>query len=208
MSVQLKTEEINNDLNANPVLIHSNASVSKIIELNGQKREVELIRIDDSAALDPEIKKYQSLRKSERTKEIIWFVASLVAVAAVAAIGFGLILTGVSLWFAPLIKVATLFAYFPLKIISDNYKIRRIYSESKINELKNCQIAMRNEEFRIFARSYFDSNLGMDQLLSAHRLFEKSRSLKLSLSDFYQSMNRLGQEFPNGCKLFNPGIGI
>lgn len=192
MSVKSKTQETEIISNSS-LALQTEASGSKIVELNGKKREMERIRIDDPNVLDAEIQKNQSLKNTERTKEILWIVATVIVGIVIPLISLGLILSGGPLWIEPVTTLAFVFIVIPSVLIYQSHKNQKEKYNQRILELQSYQKAMGTEEFRTFARQV-GNDFTLGELGRIYDLYKNSNDYQQSQLQTRESLLNLQEK--------------
>jgi len=160
----------------------------KIFELNGKKRNIEKISSDDFGMLDREIKRLQSVGKSEGYKSTAWLVVATVLAFIVIGFGASLGFSGGPLaWMTGVVQFSFLSFFIPMWVISLSHEEKSSDAYEEAETVKTLQRAMHSEEFRTFVRNAGDS-FTIDELKKVHVLFKAINNFKeiTSESIFFQ----------------------
>lgn len=175
-----------NAIDASEIVKPAVVAEPNIVSMNGQKREIERIQIDELPKhLDGEIQKINQAIKPNK-KEGMFLAAG--AVAAIFVFIAGLFpLMGLSVGVMLGSMAAGIFAYIGSIMGYSSEKILKGKYDVKIQNLLACQSDLKNEEFRSFAKTFGEA-LSFDELLQVHDLYqfqkknqEQFDSMKLGL---------------------------
>lgn len=153
--------------------------------MNGKKREIERIRVDDPSRLDAVILEYSD----QTDNHTMLSIAVLVAFAAVV---ISSIVAGVLI--SPAMVPLILFpGYLAITVPTEYFLSReRTYREKKVKDLEACQEAMRTDLFRTFAHVTLErKELSVDELLQVHVLFKDAQAIQEAARKFEENMSQL-----------------
>lgn len=162
----------------------TSAPLSNRIEINGKKREIERIRIDDPSKLDALILQYSDHPDNHGMLSIAVLIAF--AVVVISSIVAGVLISPVMV---PLI----LFPGYLAITAPTEYLLgrERAFREKKVKQLEACQHAMRTDLFRTFAQVTLErKEFSIDELLQVHALFNDAQAIQGAARKFEENMSQ------------------
>ncbi|MES2273363.1 MAG: hypothetical protein V4487_04155 [Chlamydiota bacterium] len=146
-------------------------------------RNVDLISLDNPAALDAEIEKNKSLASNESKKEVLWIVA--IAIAFIVAVAINVLVIIFAYPVLPILSPIISLVLFPsssLLVLPPLFRLKasqqKMFTyENRYSELEECKETMSTNKFKLKEFAFGKDDLTLEQLLNAHRLFKRAEAL-------------------------------